>query len=260
MYATAPLIDVYDHSYLNRQINTVVNDHTGRTYPLLKDIPVLLHDRYMRGNNEKYSRLYNWIGGSYDFAEKVISKVMYGNQIAETRREIMSRTQIKNGDRVLYVSIGTGMGLNYLPSDVDVSTLEITGVDISIGMLQKCSKNMKKWGIEAELINCCAEALPFEDNYFDAVFHVGGINFFTDKQAAIDEMVRVAKKGAHIMICDETEHVVKGNDSNRKEAVRPPLAMIPFEMKNVTLETFRKGRFYCITFQKPEPQYLTVFH
>lgn len=260
MYATAPLIDVYDHSYLNRQINTVVNDHTGRTYPLLQDIPVLLHNRYMQGNNEKYSRLYNWISGSYDFAEKVISKVMYGNQIAETRREIMSRTQIKNGDRVLYVSIGTGVGLNYLPSDVDVSTLEITGVDISMGMLKKCSKNMKKWNIEAELINCCAEALPFEDNYFDVVFHVGGINFFTDKEAAINEMIRVAKKGANIMIADETETVVKENFSDRKETVRPPLALIPFEMENLALETFQKGRFYCITFQKPAPQYLTVFH
>lgn len=37
------------------------------------------------------------------------------------------------------------------------------------------------------------------------MFHLGGINFFDDKARAIAEMVRVAKPGTRIVICDENE-------------------------------------------------------
>ena len=40
-----------------------------------------------------------------------------------------------------------------------------------------------------------AEALPFQDATFDAVLHIGGINFFDDKAQALAEMARVAKPG-----------------------------------------------------------------
>lgn len=261
MQATAPLIDLYDHSTLMQQINTVVNDYSGRTYPMRKSIPVLLHDRYMQGNNEKYQRLYNFIGNSYDWAEKVIDKLMRGNKIADARREMMMQLDIKNGDRVLCVSVGTGIDLTYLPDHVDVSTLQITGVDISMGMLNKCKKNLDKWGINAQLVNCCAEALPFEDNYFDVVFHVGGINLFTDQQQAVHEMIRVAKPGAKILISDETEQFMKNqyekgvvtkiHFSNRKEVVAVPVALIPDTMENVEYATFWKDKFYRFTFNKP---------
>ena len=53
------------------------------------------------------------------------------------------------------------------------------------------------------------EALPYKDNSFDSVFHVGGINFFNDKKAAIEEMIRVAKPNTKITIVDETSKWVK---------------------------------------------------
>ena len=51
--------------------------------------------------------------------------------------------------------------------------------------------------------------MPFEDNSFDIVFHVGGINFFNDKTAAIREMIRVSKKGTKILISDETADFIE---------------------------------------------------
>ena len=53
------------------------------------------------------------------------------------------------------------------------------------------------------LVNCAAEDLPFIDQSFDVVLHVGGINFFSDKKRAIEEMIRVAKPSTKIMIADE---------------------------------------------------------
>ncbi len=46
---------------------------------------------------------------------------------------------------------------------------------------------------------------------FDCVFHVGGINFFTDKVRAIKEMIWVAKPGTKIVIVDETERTIREN-------------------------------------------------
>jgi ubiquinone/menaquinone biosynthesis C-methylase UbiE len=56
---------------------------------------------------------------------------------------------------------------------------------------------------------CCAEDLPFKENEFDIVFHVGGINFYNNQKLAINEMIRVAKKGTIILIADETSDYIE---------------------------------------------------
>jgi SAM-dependent methyltransferase len=79
--------------------------------------------------------------------------------------------------------------------------------------------------------------LPFRDAIFDCVFHVGGINFFSDKARAIAEMVRVARPGTKIVIVDETEKVVsemyrkipvtRSYFADRDEAVSCPIDLVP---------------------------------
>jgi ubiquinone/menaquinone biosynthesis C-methylase UbiE len=110
------------------------------------------------------------------------------------------------------------------------------------------------------LVNCCAEDLPFDDNVFDIVFHVGGINFFNDKKLAIEEMIRVAKKGTKILISDETDYFVQqqfkksslskkyfeGKTFNLHELE----ANIPDWVTEKKTEFLWKNRSYCITFRK----------
>jgi ubiquinone/menaquinone biosynthesis C-methylase UbiE len=240
---TAPLIDIYDRTYLNPQINTVVNDYTGRTYPMQQNIPVLLHEYYAGGLNQ-YRRLYNWLGNSYDATGRLVGRLLHGNGFASVRREAMAGLHIKNGDRVLLVSVGAGFDLNCFPEHVDVSTLQITGTDISLSLLQKYRKQLDKQGGEAQLINCCAEALPFEDNYFDAVF-VNGMQFFTDKQQTIQELIRVTGKGGNIVIADEAE------GKERKKAIPAAAYLVPGEMEQIAVETYSNNRYYSISFKKP---------
>src|SRR3546814_5164791 len=45
--------------------------------------------------------------------------------------------------------------------------------------------------------------LPFEDRFFDAAFHFGGINLFEDVEGAIGEMNRVVKPGGRVVFGDE---------------------------------------------------------
>jgi len=48
-------------------------------------------------------------------------------------------------------------------------------------MLRRCQRNLERWRRRAYLFHSVAERLPFSRDVFDCVFHVGGINHFTDK-------------------------------------------------------------------------------
>ena len=110
------------------------------------------------------------------------------------------------------------------------------------------------------MVHANAEQLPFKDNVFDVVFHVGGINFFTDPKQAVKEMVRVAKPGALLLICDETQKeidswycklpFVKKYFQNMKP-VSPSLDLIPEDMLERKISYKWDETMYVITFLKP---------
>src|SRR4051812_14482509 len=54
-----------------------------------------------------------------------------------------------------------------------------------------------------------AESLPFEDRSFDAVFTAGGLNYFSDPEAALLEMKRVARPGARLVAADENHDLYR---------------------------------------------------
>ena len=172
------------------------------------DFPNLINKDYLKGDNEKYMKMYDWMSRVYDFGEAVGGKLMYGNQVNQMRQEMMNKLEWKDNLSVLYVSIGTGKDLEFIPQNLDLKSLNICGIDISLGMLRRCKKKFNK-KTNLSLLKCCAEDLPFQDNSFDIVFHVGGINFFTDKQKAINEMIRVAKKNTKLLIADETNDLIE---------------------------------------------------
>jgi ubiquinone/menaquinone biosynthesis C-methylase UbiE len=105
------------------------------------------------------------------------------------------------------------------------------------------------------------EQLPFQDESFDSIFHVGGINFFSDKQAAIDEMIRVARPGARILIADETEKGARGYEKfipgfknsfgGKREVIQPPIDLVPAAMLERRIFDAWKGWLYCLEFRKP---------
>jgi ubiquinone/menaquinone biosynthesis C-methylase UbiE len=177
---------------------------------------------------------------------------------AAGRREITDRLDPRGG-RVLEVSIGPGVNLPYIIHRPDVG--EVFGLDISPGQLKRCQSYVagKGWGVDLFLGN--GENLPFQDDSFGGVFHVGGINFFNDKKAAIDEMIRVAKPGARILIADETEKGAQGYEKfipgfrksfgGKREQIVPPVDLVPKEMCGTRLSDVWKGWLYCIEFRKP---------
>ena len=228
---------------------------SGERFPIRDGIPVFLKPEEITGSNRKYNHLYETIGGFYDDAQRVWS-ALSGMDRDEHVMSYLRLLEIKPGDSVLETSVGTGLNFKYLPRDI-----KRYGLDLSAEMLVNCQANLHRWDMDADLFLGNAESLPFTDSSFDVVFHVGGINFFSDRAKAIREMIRVAKPGSLIVIADETEeHVKRAYEQvpitsryfkHRKEAVTAPIDLVPADMREIRLESIWNGRFYTLTFRKP---------
>ena len=206
----------------------------------------------LHGNNQKFEKLYNRIAPFYHLSQKLFYQFKFGGEPV-FRNEFLKYINIQDMDMVLETSVGTGDNFCYMNKKATYY-----GVDISIGMLKQAVKHARKWTLNAEFVCCEAEDLPFNNGIFDVVYSCGGINFYNDKQKAVDEMIRVAKSGTKIFIIDETEKTVReiyknvpGKNLYDITQTVIPLDLIPEEMKNIKHEIVCKGYMYIIEFEKP---------
>jgi ubiquinone/menaquinone biosynthesis C-methylase UbiE len=118
-------------------------------------------------------------------------------------------------------------------------------MDISNGMLAYARMRVDRKRLKnVELQRANASLLPYKENSFDAVIHVGGINTFGDRARALNEMVRVAKPRARIVIVDEglSPHDQKtflGKFLIRTNALyrcEPPTLLLPKNARNPTVK------------------------
>jgi SAM-dependent methyltransferase/uncharacterized protein YbaR (Trm112 family) len=236
---------------------TLTCPRCSKDYPILNGIPYFIKTADLTGFNRRFSRLYDWFSWIYAAFSKVAFAYIGMNE-EQGRREITDRLDPRGG-RVLEVSIGPGVNLPYIVNRADVG--EVFGLDISPGQLQRCQRYVAKKGWSVDLFLGNGEQLPFRDESFEGIFHVGGINFFNNKKAAIDEMIRVAKPGARILIADETEKGAQGYEKfipgfkksfggKRKEIIAP-IDLVPSEMLERRVSAVWKGWLYCLEFRKP---------
>jgi SAM-dependent methyltransferase len=226
-------------------------------YTIVDGIPRFAEYQSLSGLDRRFAGMYDWFSLVYRLFSRV-AFAFIGISEDQARLEILDRLQPRG--KVLEVSIGPGVNLPYLRRYPAVR--EIYGLDLSNGQLARCQSYTKRQGWTVHLYQGNAEALPFQDNAFDSVFHVGGINFFNSKAKAISEMTRVARPGSRIIICDETERGARGYEltlpgfkqsfKDRRDPIKAPVDLVPPEMLGIALdETIWKGWFYCLEFRKP---------
>jgi ubiquinone/menaquinone biosynthesis C-methylase UbiE/uncharacterized protein YbaR (Trm112 family) len=171
------------------------------TYPIQDGIARFVSTTDLEGYNKTFAHLYNWFSFIYSEFSKTGFRLLVTTE-AKARRELLARLEPPGG-RVLEVSIGPGVNLPFL---FEASTVkEVYGLDIHTGQLKRCRTLMRRKGWSVELFLGNGEQLLFAEATFDSVFHIGGIKFFNDQQKTITEMIRVAKPGMKLIICDENE-------------------------------------------------------
>lgn len=104
--------------------------------------------------------------------------------------------QIEPGAKVLEIGVGTGLSLSAYPDHAD-----ITAIDLSAEMLHQAQEKVNRhdWN-HIRLQQMDGQALELADAQFDYVtaFHV--VSVVPDHKKLIDEMVRVAKANATMLV------------------------------------------------------------
>jgi ubiquinone/menaquinone biosynthesis C-methylase UbiE/uncharacterized protein YbaR (Trm112 family) len=228
-----------------------------KMFPILRGIPHFIREDELVGLNKSFARMYDWFSWIYSAFSK-IGFLFLGTTDSRARREVLARLE-PNGGKLLEVSIGPGVNLPFLLKSPLVS--EVYGLDISIGQLNRCNALARRKGWLVDLFLGNAEELPFKDESFDSVFHIGGINFFSNQKKAINEMIRVAKPGTKIIICDENESGAqwyekylpgfKGAFKGERLKIIAPVDLVPDTMLDLKLDDIWNGFMYCLEFRKP---------
>jgi phosphatidylethanolamine/phosphatidyl-N-methylethanolamine N-methyltransferase len=133
--------------------------------------------------------------GIYDF-HSVFYDATFGRLVSRRIAKAIGHMNIGLDDFVLDLGIGTGVSLNYYPRRG-----RIIGIDLSAGMLRECRKKVAERGLDhVTVFQADALRLPFADDAFDHVFMSHVISVVSDPYRLIQEVQRVAKPGARIVM------------------------------------------------------------
>lgn len=100
----------------------------------------------------------------------------------------------------------------------------VVGIDYVPALLERGRRRADAEGLEIELIEGDAEALPFPDDTFDAVTSVFGAMFAPDHERAASEVLRVTRPGGTVALANWTPDGFIGELFRTTAAHVPPPA------------------------------------
>jgi demethylmenaquinone methyltransferase/2-methoxy-6-polyprenyl-1,4-benzoquinol methylase len=146
---------------------------------------------------KQVEQMFDTISTNYDGLNRVIS---FGIDVKWRKRviKIISET---NPDSVLDIATGTG---DLAISLAKTGAKEIVGLDLSEGMLAVGRKKIEEEKLTGriKMIQGDSEALPFDDNSFDAISVAFGVRNFENLEKGLSEILRVLKPGGIFVILE----------------------------------------------------------
>lgn len=118
---------------------------------------------------------------------------------APLAQSVVAHTAISSRARVLDVACGSGIVARTVAKQSGF-TGSIVGLDLSSDMLAVAEGSSAAEGRTIEWVQGSAQELPFPDASFDLLFCQQGMQFFPDRQGAVNEMARVLASGGEVVI------------------------------------------------------------
>ncbi len=197
---------------LNPRATTLICANCGAAWPLREAIPVMYREPWVKGPDKLLRYFYDGVPRLHDpLVRYGLPLWQVGGTEDEIRQGYLRRLRLDalqpsaEPPRFLEVSVGSGASIGLVRNAAAaVPDMEYWGFDLSWGMMSLARERIRK-SLQRPVswVQGDAHALPFADDTFDRVLHVGGIGGFRDPALALAEMCRVAKPGAPIVVVDE---------------------------------------------------------
>src|SRR5215217_5897264 len=185
-----------------------------------------------------------WIAG--DFGEIAKSYV-------SGAEEFIKKLNLKPGMKVLDVACGTGN----LALPAARTGAIVTGVDIAPNLLDQARENARREGLTIQFDEGDAEALPYDDDSFDAVVTMFGAMFAPRPELAAAELKRVCRPGGFIAMANWTPTGFIGQMFKTISSHVPPPAGMPSPVLWGKEETVRERLGEGISKLEARPQKIT---
>lgn len=138
---------------------------------------------------EHQRRVWDKHAPSYDGQMGLLERLLFEGG----RAWVCSRA---SGD-VLEVAVGTGRNLPLYPEGI-----RLTGIELSPEMLTIARRRARELGLDDNLQQSDAQALPFLDASFDTVVCTFALCCIPDDRKAVAEMKRVLRPGGRLLLVD----------------------------------------------------------
>lgn len=147
---------------------------------------------------EQVEKMFDTISGNYDGLNRVIS---FGSDI-KWRKKVLAAIINHQPKSILDIATGTGdLAIKFAEKTLATN---IIGLDLSEGMLSKAKEKAKNTDLnnKVKFIKGDSEALPFNDDMFDAITVSFGIRNFENLEKGLSEIYRVLKPNGLFIILE----------------------------------------------------------
>lgn len=230
----------------------------GHNWSIDGGIPTLAYPR-VNPKDEAGIRQYDEMAEKYNQVLKSYDEWL-GIDMMKDRERLGNYVTIEGPAEIVDVSVGTGANLVALSNRfrAEMGRFDLHCLDMSRGMLITARRKLNDLGITVGLVQGNILNLPYQDDYFNLVLHSGGINTFSDKGHALEEMRRVVKPGGIVIVTAEGLSPDVRKTERGKEILetyplfgsKPPLEYVPPFARNLQVSYVLGGAFYQIVFSK----------
>lgn len=147
---------------------------------------------------EQVEKMFDTISEEYDGLNRVIS---LGSDV-KWRRKVVKMVAKHEPQNILDIATGTGdLAIQFA---LETNAEKVVGLDLSEGMLSVARKKTEEssFAPKIEFIKGDSEALPFEDNSFEAISVSFGIRNFENLEKGLSEIFRVLKPNGLFVILE----------------------------------------------------------
>lgn len=231
---------------------------SGRSYQIRSGVPVFIPDDLLTEEERETQSDYDASAPEkYDAAVDWQFRVFYEDEDA-VREQMVDLLRLDGDSKVLEIGCGTGRDSFRIARRLERGTFFVQ--DLSEQMVLKArervTRDVADSGAELAFFASTARFLPFVDGFFDAVFHFGGFNNFSEPTKTLAEITRVVRSGGRVVFGDEgvppwlrtTEYGLMLMENNPLFANELHLEHLPPNARDVAVRWVIGSCFYLVEF------------